>query len=201
MKTIKLKQLALVLAFTISSNFVLFGQEIEEKINKTEFSLEIDPVTFGFRGYSLHLRVKPKNSDHLLIGVGAYAMDMPTALVDFNPNNIDKGWKLRLNQGYGAFGEYHFSEVNKKWFMGAQTSIQEYKIQNETIEGSEKFTNFLLMAYGGYTFQPFKFNLYIKPWAGIGYTTKIAGNNSLGNLAYDISPIIPFATLHIGYTF
>lgn len=191
---------AIIMMFLMSISISAQEKEISAK-NKTEYSIEIDPFTFAFKGYGVHLRLQPKNSEHLLMGIGAYAMDMPDALVDFNKNNKGKGWNVRLNQGYGLFGEHHFSEVNKKWFVGAQIGIQEYKIENETVEGSEKFTNILAMGYFGYTIKPFKNNLYLKPWAGIGYTSKISGNNKLGALEYDIAPITMFVTLHIGYTF
>jgi len=199
MTKIKFKSIAII--FFMAINFGLFAQENEVKIKKTEFSIEIDPATFGFSGYGFHLRIKPKNTEHLLVGIGAYAMDMPDVFVDINQNNKNKGWDVRLNQGYGLFGEHHFTEVNKKWFAGGQIGLQEYKIENKIIQGSEKFTNLLFMAYGGYTWQPFDFNFYIKPWAGIGYNSKISGTNTLGTSEYDISPILMFATLHIGYTF
>ncbi len=128
-------------------------------------------------------------------------MDMPGLLVDLNNKNKDKGWDIRLNQGYSFFGEHHFTEVNHKWFIGSQIGIQEFKIQNSNINGSEKFTNILAMAYFGYTLKPFKNNLYIKPWAGVGYTSKITGSNTLDTSEYDIAPIAMFATLHIGYSF
>jgi len=195
-----IKKSVLVIAI-ISTSFGIYAQKSESKQNKTEFSIEIDPATFGFKGYGIHLRIKPKNSDHLLIGFGAYSMDFPSLLVDMNKNNRDKGWSVRLNQGFGLFGEYHFSEVNKKWFIGGQLAIQEYKIEKESFNGNEKFTNSVLMAYGGYTWQPFGFGFYIKPWAGIGYTSKISGTNYLDNSEYDIASIMMFATLHLGYTF
>ncbi len=192
---------AIIIIIMISISFGIFAQPNDNQSKKTEISVEIDPATFGFKGYGIHLRIKPKNSEQLLIGIGAYAMDMPSVLVDFNKENKDKDWNVRLNQGFGVFGEYHFSEVNQKWFVGSQVSLQEYKIQNEIISGSEKFTNALLMAYSGYTWQLFDFGFYIKPWAGIGYTSKLYGSNNLGNLEYDIAPITIFATLHLGYTF
>lgn len=195
------KKTILIAITMLLTNAVTFAQQNEDQVRKTKISVEIDPVTFGLNGYGIHLKVKPKNSEHLLIGIGIYAMDMPSVLIDFNKKNKGKDWNVRLNQGYGIFGEYHFSEVNKKWFVGTQVSMQEYKIENETITGSEKFTNALLMAYGGYTWQPFDFGLYIKPWAGIGYTSKLSGSNTLGHLKYDIEPITVFATLHLGYTF
>lgn len=57
-----------------------------------------------------------------------------------------------------------------------------------------------MMPSGGYNWQPFKFPIYVKPWLGIGYTSKISGSNALVNLEYDISPIVPSATVHVGYT-
>jgi len=172
----------------------------EKETNKTSFSIEIDPATFAFNGFGVHLRVKPKNSDHLLLGVGAYAMDFPNVLVDLNGNNKDSGWDVRLNQGYGLFGEYHFSEVNKKWYVGGQLAFQEYKIEKDFYDGESAYSNILLMGLGGYTLQPFDFGLYFKFWGGLGYTTKVSGDNFIGNAEYDISPLLIFGALHIGYT-
>ena len=116
--------------------------------NKTEVSIEIDPATFVFNGYGIHFRVKPKNSTHYLIGAGVYAMDFPEILVDLNSSNKDKGWDVRLNQGIGLFGEYHFSQVNKKWYVGSQLALQQYKLQKDFFEGEAKYSNILLMAIG-----------------------------------------------------
>ena len=167
---------------------------------KTKLSLEIDPATFVFNGYSFHLRVQPKNSDHLLLGAGVYAMDMPSFFVDMNKENKDKNWDVRLNHGAGLFGEYYLSEVNGKWFLGTQVSLQEYLIENSVIEGNSKYTNALVMAYGGYVFRPFEFPVYFKGWAGLGYSSKISGENNLGGQQYDVEPITMFATVHVGYT-
>ena len=194
------KKTAIIMAILLSSISV-FAQQTEEQSKKTEISVEIDPATFLFRGYGVHVRVKPKNSDHFVIGAGAYAMDFPSVLVDLNNTNKDKGWDVRLNQGYGLFGEYHFSEVNKKWFVGTQLAIQEYKIQKDFYDGEAKYSTMLLMGLGGYTLQPCDFHVYVKFWGGVGYTGKISGENFIGNAEYDISPILLFGALHIGYTF
>jgi hypothetical protein len=177
------------------------GQIDNAKGRKAHFSIEIDPATFVFNGYSAHLRFQPQNADHLLIGLGIYAMDMPDLFVDFNSANKDQGWDVRLDQGYGLFGEYFFDEVNQRWFVGAQLSAQVFRIEQTSAVGHESFTNGLLMGYGGYSFKPFAFDLYIKPWAGVGYTTKLSGTNRLGDAEYDIAPITMFATLHLGYMF
>ena len=194
MKT-TIKMLVLVIALT---GIITFGANAQ---NKAKVSLEIDPVTFAFSGYSAHVRIQPKSSEKVLLGAGIYAMNMPSAIVNFNENNKDLGWNVRLSQGYGLFGEYHFDKPKKKWFLGAQTSLQQYTIEKDNETGESKFNNALLMAYGGYAFQLFNSNLYAKPWAGVGYTAKLSGENTLGNSTYDIAPITMFATLHIGYTF
>lgn len=192
------KKLALIVV-AFAAGFSAMSQEVTEK--KAKFAVEIDPATFAFNGYGFHLRYKPKNSDHTLLGLGTYAMDMPDMLVDFNKENKNKDWNVRLNQGYSAFLEHHFKEVNRKWFVGSQVGVQEYKIQNDNLNGNSRYSNLLVMGYAGYTFRPFNFDLYIKPWAGIGYTTKVSGDNILQGVEYNNAPITMFATLHIGYMF
>ncbi len=168
---------------------------------RTRISVETDPATFVFGGYALHLRIQPKNSDHLLLGAGIYAMDMPSFLTDLNADNRDAGWDVRIDRGYGLFAEYHFREVNKGFLAGTQLGIQEFKLENEMEEGSASWTNSLLMLYGGYSFKPFGFDLYLKPWAGLGYVSVLSGDSVIGDREYNVAPITMFATLHIGYTF
>ncbi len=175
--------------------------QVSAQSHKTKYSLEVDPITFAFKGYSLHVRVQPKKTDHLLIGLGIYAMNMPKALVNLNKLNRDKGWDVRINRGYSLFGEYHFNEVNRKWFVGSQIGIQEFKILIDHSVNTEQFQNLLAMGYFGYTFTPFENNFYIKPWAGLGYTTKLSGSQVLGEAQYNIAPITSFLTIHVGYTF
>jgi hypothetical protein len=194
-------KLAMVLAVVAFTSVSITAQRTISEVVPTRFSIEIDPATFVFDGYSLHLRIQPQSSEHFLLGAGIYAMDMPSFIVDINKENRDKGWEVRLNRGIGLFLEHHFSEVNNRWFVGAQAGVQEYKIEKESFEGSEKFTNSLLMGYGGYTLRPFPFPVYFKAWGGLGYTSKINGNNRLADEEYVISPVTMFATLHIGYTF
>ena len=188
----------LVAMLMITTSISGFAQEKE--VGKTKFSIEIDPSTFAFNGYGVHLRIQPKNSEKLIIGAGTYAMDFPSVLVNLNAENKDKGWNVRLNQGYGIFGEYHFSEVNKKWFIGAQLAAQQYELQKDLYDGNAKYSTILFMGLGGYTLQPFEFPLYFKFWGGVGYLNKISGENYIDNAEYNISPALMFGAVHIGYT-
>jgi hypothetical protein len=165
-----------------------------------KFSIETDPSTFVFKGYSAHIRIQPPNCEHFLIGVGTYAMEFPDPLVDLNKENRDEGWNVKIKSAYGLFGEYYFREANHKWFIGEQFSIQNYRVKQENV-GDAKFSNLLALTYIGYSWHPFEFPLYIKPWAGLGYTWKVDGSTRVGDSKYDIAPLFPFVTFHIGYTF
>jgi len=196
------KTISLAMLTIIGLNTTDLKAQEKTSENKTTFSIETDPSTFLFKGYALHIRIKPKNSEHLVVGAGTYALDMPSFLVDMNKDNKAKGWNVRINSAYSLFGEYYFKEANNKWYVGLQAGVQNFKNTNDNIASKEsKYSNLILMPSIGYNWQPFNFPMYVKPWFGIGYTSKISGNNSIGNLEYNISPLLPFLTLHVGYTF
>jgi hypothetical protein len=200
--TTKFKTIAIIFLAIISltSTKLMAQEKITE--NKTTFSIETDPSTFLFKGYAFHIRLKPKNSEHFVIGAGTYALDLPNVMVNLNADNKDKGWNVRINSAVSLFGEYYFKNANNKWFIGLQTGVQNYKNTNDNIANKEsKYSNLLIMPSLGYNWHPFKNKLYVKPWFGLGYTTKISGDNSIDNLNYKISPLVPFLTLHVGYTF
>ena len=196
------KSIAIVLLSIISfSSTTLLAQE-KTTTNKTTFSLETDPSTFLFKGYAFHIRIKPKNSNHFIIGAGTYALDLPSLMVDMNKDNKNKGWNVRINSAVSLFGEYYLEEANKKWFVGLQTGVQNFKNTNDYIPNKEsKYSNLLIMPSIGYSWHPFQSPLYVKPWIGIGYTSKISGDNSIDNSNYSIASLLPFVTLHVGYTF
>lgn len=200
----KTKKIAFALLATASMlTSPLISQENgNQNESKTTISIETDPSTFLFGGYAFHFRIKPKKSNHLTIGAGTYGLNLPAVMVDMNADNHAKGWNVRINSAYSLFGEYYFTEANKKWFVGMQLGVQNYKNNNDQFASIEsKYRNLLIMPSIGYNFRPFKIPLYIKPWMGIGYTSKLSGDNQINNLTYTISPLVPFVTLHVGYTF
>lgn len=190
-----------LLFLTLKGNYMQAQEIVPE--NKTTFSVETDPVTFLFKGYALHIRIKPKNSDRLVLGAGIYALDMPSFLVNRNKENRNKGWNVRIHRAVSLFGEYYLREANNKWFIGLQVGIQNFTNTNELSPGEKSsYNNLLIMPSVGYIWRPFqKIGFYIKPWIGIGYTTKISGTNSVNALKYNIAPVTNFVTLHLGYTF
>ncbi|MEZ4892938.1 MAG: hypothetical protein R3A50_11165 [Saprospiraceae bacterium] len=193
---IKLKLAALGILFLSA-----FGQTYaQSKSGKAAFFIETDPSTFALGGYAAHIRFKPANSEHLLLGLGTYSLDFPEVMINMNGKNKDKGWDLRIKNAYSFFGEYYFSEAGKKWYTGLQLGVQNFRLKNEAvIEDQANFQNLIVMPSLGYSWTPFKFPLYLKPWLGLGYTTKLSGENVLQEQTYDIAPLVPFFTLHVGY--
>lgn len=193
--------LAFIFFFLLTGTHIQ-AQEITPE-SKTTFSVETDPVTFLFKGYALHIRIKPKSSHRLVMGAGVYALDMPSFLVNMNKENKNKGWNVRIHHAVSLFGEYYLREANNKWFVGLQAGIQNFSNTNDLNPGEKSsYNNLLVMPSIGYNWKPFpKTGFYVKPWLGIGYTTRISGNHSINALTYNIAPMTNFVTLHLGYTF
>jgi hypothetical protein len=183
----------------------IFGQDyipVFTQDYSSRLSVEIDPIAFLFRGYSLHLRYQPMFSEKLLVGLGTYAHDLPETMIDFNSANRDMGWDVRIKSAYLLYGEFYIKQANNGWFIGEQIGFQSFKVSIEReLSGSTNFNNVLLMTYLGYSWHPYKGSFYIKPWIGLGYTEKIDGINKTGAMKYDISPFFPYFTFHAGYTF
>ena len=169
---------------------------------KTTFSIETDPATFLLEGYAAHLRISPAGLERWRFGLGAYSMKLPDVAVDMNPDNKDNGWDVQLRRGYGFFTEYYFNSEQSGWLLSGQVAAQSFRLKNDET-GSEHadYTNLLLMAQGGYRWFPTAGKVYVQPWMGLGYTTKVSGESKLGTQQFDIAPLLPFLTVHVGYQF
>ncbi len=168
----------------------------------SRLSVEIDPIAFLYNGLSVHVRYQPMFSERFVVGAGGYALDLPQQIIDFNPENRNEGWKMRIRSAYMIYGELYAKTANHGWFIGEQIGFQSFKVSNSReFTGSATFNNLLLMTFAGYSWYPGKGSFYLKPWVGLGYTEKVDGITKAGTLKYDIAPLFPYLTVHIGYTF
>ena len=167
----------------------------------TKYEIEVDPATFALNGYSMHFRFFPDGHPKLRLGAGLYSLEFPDAIIDINDTNKNEGWNVNLDQGVGLFAEYFINSTHKGWFAGIQLAQQNFLISNDASGTQEqKFTNMLVMPYGGYRWSLDK-NLYTQAWFGLGYTETVSGSTQLGSEEYDVDPTIPYGALHIGYSF
>jgi len=165
---------------------------------QTEFAVEIDPATYAFEGYSVHLKMTPAQLPQLQLGIGVYAMDFPDIFVDMHSKNKDKGWDVRLDRGIGFFADYYFDDSQEGWFAGAQLARQRYEIGLHGEQSSYDVT--LIMAHGGYRYN-INDHWYLKAWGGVGYAKKTSGSNVVAGEVYDVPDVVPFGALHVGYRF
>ncbi|MBI5638575.1 MAG: hypothetical protein HZA03_11470 [Nitrospinae bacterium] len=163
-------------------------------------SIETDPVTFPLSGYALHAFYRPEGISRLSIGAGTYSLKLPDIFIGMNSNNSDKGWSARINGGASLFVEYDLTEEKDTPYAGLQLGSQEYRIENGG--ASSSFAIFLAMLSIGYRWHiAGSEHFYLKPWAGVGYQSKVRGDNCVGAQCYDVQPALGFATFHVGYTF
>ena len=188
--------------------FALFYSSTIDAQNVTKISVETDPLTYAYKGYSVHLKVNPTGAEKVLLGYGMLIgslfteTKLPDFFINLNKKNKDKGWDVNIRGSYSLFFEYYFTTANEKWFIGQQSGIHLFRIENQSVPDTHSdFNQLMLMAYGGYVWHPFSSSLYIKPWFGVGFSPKINGINKVDNNEYNVSSITLFATFHIGYTF
>ncbi|HXC16683.1 MAG TPA: hypothetical protein VNV60_04505 [Holophagaceae bacterium] len=196
-----LRPLAPLLAATFLA-LPLTAQDGASADTGSRLSMEIDPATFAFGGYSAHLRFQPSPGSKWVLGIGTYAMDFPKGLVDLDSKNRGKGWDVRLQSGIGVFVDRYLHEPGEGAFLGLQVASQRYQLRNSRLgTGSAEYTMGLAMARAGYLWKPTKTGLYVMPWVGLGWTQKASGEPGLGGESYHLSKVIPFATLHVGWAF
>lgn len=183
---------------TIAQDYIpIFTRDYSSRL-----SIEIDPITFLLKGHSFYVRYQPMFTDRFVIGIGTYAMDVPEQILDMNRHNRDKGWDARIRGAYLVSAEFYAGEANNGWFIGERIGFQSIRIRNSAeVRGSATFNSLFLTTYLGYNWHPYKGSFFVKPWVGIGYREKVDGTNQVGDLRYDIGPLFPFFTIHLGYTF
>lgn len=214
-RLLKTLVMQIILTFLLINIQNAHAQETSEKsIQKSTFSVEIDPVVPAvLHGFSGHFMWKPKKSKHLVYGLAIIAGgELPSFIIGLNSKNKDMGWNYKINQGLGLEMEYYYKQANTSWFSGLQLFTQEINLTNDNVPSVDEHQTNIVMAVitSGYKWYPFKKeHFYFKPWVGIGFSSVLNGafsaevipNTNLGAYTYHISPITPYAALHLGYKF
>jgi hypothetical protein len=153
------------------------------------------------------VRVAPRGAPRVLLGAGTLlgpvftTVSLPERVVDLDPANRDEGWTVAIRGGLAVFVEYFPAGANRGWFVGEQVGVQAFRLTRSGAEGSAAFAQLPIMTYGGYAWHPFDGALYLKPWVGLALAPTIAGDSRLDGQEYRRLPVLPFATIHVGYTF
>lgn len=148
---------------------------------------EIDPIAYALSGYSLHVGVGYRG---FRLDLGAFAMDVPR----FIHGNSHFDYAAH---GFGLKLQYFFSGAPRGLFAGIDTNVGHGLIQRRGTDLALRESQFSVGANVGYRI-PIVGPLYVTPWVGVGYEF-LADDVMLGERAFESSPLVPFAAIHIGY--
>jgi hypothetical protein len=193
----KLKINMLLAISTLGANVFLASHSNAE----SQFYIETDPATFLMKGDSFHIKYSSTSLPNWRFGLGTYSLEFPSALVDVNSENKNKGWDVEVTRGVGFFSEYYFNESLDGLMVGLQVSEQKMNVSSSKLNESAEFTNGMAMGSIGYRYNFEGTNFYVLPWAGFGYTTTTDGKDERVASTYDQDPWIGFMTFHLGYSF
>jgi hypothetical protein len=177
-----------------------------EEIRTTEapranLFVETDPAMFALGGFAAHVRFRLPAAPNWSFGAGAYALTLPSFMVDLDSADRGQGWTSRITFAAGAFVDRFFRDDGEGLFVGAQLSGQRFRLTRSDTSGQTAFTNLLVMPRVGYFWRPFQAGFYVMPWLGVGGTARVEGDVVLGGRRYDVFPVVAFATVHVGWRF
>jgi hypothetical protein len=156
--------------------------------------VETDPSTFVLSGWSAHVRIGPAETPRWTFGAGAYALDLPSPIVDLASENRGRDWDARIRFAYGAFVDRYFGPGRRGAFVGLQLALHHLGAERPG-EPMVHFVDALAMPRVGYTWFPFANGFYLLGWFGVGATTPIAGDPR----DYVVFPVIAFGAVHVGW--
>ena len=159
--------------------------------------VETDPATFALKGAAGHVRLRSEALPGWTFGAGAYLLDFPAPMIDLNEANRDEDWNVRITPGIGLFLDRSLREDGRGFQYGLQMGMQRYEVSAPGQTGGDGYWNLLVMPRAGYEWHPLDNGFYVFQWAGLGWTSTVAGSSG----AYHVAPLVPFATLHMGWQF
>ncbi len=193
----KSKIKTLVTVSMLCVNFLLVPQSNAEN----KFYIETDPATFLMKGDSFHIKYSSSNLPNWRFGIGTYSLEFPSALIDINGENKNKGLDVEISRGIGVFSEYYFDEGMSGLMVGLQISEQKMNVSSSKLHESAEFKNAMIMSSIGYRYNIEGTKFYVLPWAGFGYTKTTSGKQERVASTYDQDPWLGFMTFHLGYSF
>ncbi|MBL8621414.1 MAG: hypothetical protein JNK64_08930 [Myxococcales bacterium] len=162
--------------------------------------VETDPATFALGGWSGHVRAALPGHRAWTVGVGAYALDLPRLLIDLDAANRDAGWGVRIRVGYGGFVDRFVRRAGRGPFVGVQLAAQHLAVTRAG--GAARATALLAMPRAGYHWRPSAaVGLYLTAWVGLGARAVVAGDTAVGAARYHVAALVPYAALHVGWSF
>jgi hypothetical protein len=167
------------------------------------FSIDTDPTTFAFSGFSGWLMTKPAGVDHFRFGVGGFGLEFPSFLTPHLNRTGEDGWTLNVRAVMG-FAGYQFGG-RKGLYVGAYSGYLESRHTRSDASGTADRHNVTILPAVGYQWFPFDDgalkSVYVQPWAGATVWIPVGGTTTLGMHTFKDPYVIPLAAAHVGVEF
>ncbi len=163
--------------------------------------LELDPLTTPLGARNLFVYLEPPSLPHWSVSLGVFASDFPDRvdeLLSYRNRNRDFDIKVRLSPGLTI--DYFLAGKRHKWHVGLMSFLWRYEVERNGDVAT--FTNHVILPRVGYRWFPFEsVNVYLDPFVGLMTEYKVAGEANVDGDEVKPTPIIPFATAHLGFHF
>ena len=164
-------------------------------------SVEFDPITTPLGARNLLVYLEPPALPHASFGAVAFASDFPGWVDDLmGYRNRGEGFDLRVRPSPGVVADWYLGEDRAGWHVGAFAFYWRY----EAARGGDvaRFQNLIAMPRVGYRWFPFdRLPVYLDPFVGAMFEARAGGESDLDGSRVRPSPVLPFATIHLGLHF
>lgn len=170
----------------LSSLNLGWGGDLQDR----SWSIELDPIAYALKGYSVHGLVEQGS---WRADLGVFGLEMPSS--SLNTSQSQDPQKVRMD-GWGLKFDY----IMKSWFVGLQSNAARFtqrvnSTESTSRKSSESIWRYDLSGRFGYRGLITE-NFYWSPWISWGPTwgkEKFKSGTSIINY--------PFATVHLGWLF
>lgn len=164
-------------------------------------SIELDPMTTPLGARNLLVYVEPPQLPHWSASIIAFAADFPDWMDDIlSYRNRDGDFEHAIRPSPGITLDRFFTAERAGWHVGAFMFLWRHRVRRGGDEASYS-THVILPRVGYRWFPSRRVNFYVDPFAGVMFEYKIAGDNRVDGATHRPTPIIPFASVHMGYHF
>jgi opacity protein-like surface antigen len=158
---------------------------------KAEFDIEVDPIAYILRGYSVHGGLIL--NDRFRFDLGTFGAEIPEFFHETPDVDISVPW------GIGIKADYLFRGYEGA-FIGLESGISEVSYSSQISTDQAQQTAWMYGIRGGYRFV-IGTHFTITPWIGVGHSLSSPTSANLDGKDVSLSPWTVFPTVHCGWKF
>jgi len=158
--------------------------------------IEVDPLPYFLRGYSVVAGVRPSGLPNWRFGLGAFGATMPAAMISAE----NAGFGVQVPWSIAANAVYYFSPDRGGFYAGPIAMYQQTRYTHTSAPGASVDAGRMNIGLeGGFQWLPFQqIGLYLNPWIGAGAGFDL-GTPAVGANEYRAGTFTPMFGLHVGY--